>query len=205
MRPPVRRLAPITIVSLLLTAALAMLAIERACSRSGTQHEPQAACEPESRDEFLRAQRETTFPIYCPTFLPEDFRLERFHFGLAKYPRGVIPPPDSASLIAVFRNATTGTQITFGQGNLGNALFPTWLEKPPTNLGRIAYGREVRATLYTYTIPREPLDPRSAVWGSEDGHQHVITGRGVDAETLQTIAEGMLRLGPLNHVQSAGR
>lgn len=182
-----KRLLPALIVTL--------LALFAACIGEGATS---ADCAAGSTGRFQEAQAEAPFAIYCPTYVPQGFRLDSVTFGMdQKFASETTPPPGTGIMTATFTDPNSSARLRFMQGLLGvssEAHLSESYEGQPTE--EVSYG-DFAAILYPeYDNPQLGPQPSIVIGHSLDERQHFIDGVGVDAPTMKRIAEGMVRLGP---------
>ena len=111
-----------------------------------------------------------------------------------KFPAGVTPPVGAASLFAKFRNPATDATLTFGEGSLGNDLFPAWRQFPPPSPLAVMYGSEPAQLHPEYEAGRLGTQP-AVIVTTLDGYTYLITATGVPVDLLQEVSASMVRLG----------
>jgi hypothetical protein len=147
-------------------------------------------CAFNSTERFLEIQRQASFAVYCPTYLPGGFRLDHAVFASAK--PGSVPD----QVVATFVDDAKDEALSFIQGLSGSDVFPNWrlYTQPPSE--PVRYG-DFSATLYDeYTFP-DGSQESAVVWAdAPDGKLHLIFGSSpmLDTATMRQIAEGMVRV-----------
>lgn len=186
---------------LLPTLIMVSLALVVACDREGATS---AVCAAGSSTRFRDTQEEAPFGVYCPSFLPEGFRLESIAFHREKLSPAVTPALGVGQVTAVFADPDSGARLRFMQGLLG-VSFEFHLGEPYEGqpVEEVDYG-DFQAILYPqYDNPELGPQASIVIGHSPDERQHFIDGVGVDAATMKRIAEGMVPLGRVRLQENA--
>lgn len=170
-------------------------------------------CAAGSTAEFLDAQGQVPFVVFCPTFLPEGFELEELRAGLIEFAPGAATPPPGewpGEVDATFTNPEEGASVRLMQGSLGvslGAAITRLASQQGIEPETTAFG-DLEGTLYA-PLTRPPAGTQSpfsaevslgaamtAVGPGGPPPGYALLTEEVDVDAVKEIAAGMRPVSP---------
>lgn len=134
----------------------------------------QIGCVPAVRDEFLREQSIVQWTVYCPTFLPGEFQIERVDGGMN--PGG--------GLFTVTLTSSSGAELIITQGAGASIFARHTAAGPPERPTADAQFGDLSGKLYA-------AEPPGVTAFDSDHKGHGVQGTGIGVKTLTEIAAAM--------------